>query len=479
MLLTLATTHTPATDLGYLLHKHPDKAQTFGLPFGAAHVFYPEASEARCAAALLLDVDPVRLTRRGGAPSFALQPPLRPYVNDRPYATSSLMSVALARVFGSALAGTCNAKPELTETPLPLQATLTSLPCRADSRSEGGGEALLKRLFEPLGYSVEAEPYPLNAAFPSWGDSAYYTVTLSGTLTLAELLRHLYVLIPVLDDDKHYWISQDEVDNLLAKGEGWLERHPERDLITKRYLKHQRGLAASALESFADEEPEPATRMGVGINGSVPRLHDQRLSWVRDRLKASGARRVLDLGCGEGKLLKLLVQEPQFTHLAGTDVSMRALARAARWLETSAAKERVDLFQSSLLYRDSRLTGFDAAAIVEVVEHLEPFQLEAFSDNVFSYARPETVILTTPNRDYNARFGMEAGALRHPDHRFEWTRAEFGTWARGVAERYGYGLELTSISTDFLGEDDEVGAPTQVAVFTSEESGSTEEEVSQ
>ncbi len=453
MLLTLATTHVPATDLGYLLHKHPDKAQTFSLPFGEAHVFYPEAGEARCTAALLLAVDPVRLTRRGGAPSFALQP----YVNDRPYATSSLISVALARVFGSALGGRCNAKPELTETPLPLEAKLTSLPCRSDK----GGGALLERLFGPLGYTVRAEPYPLDAAFPSWGESAYYSVTLSGTLTLAELLRHLYVLIPVLDDDKHYWIEEDEVDNLLAKGEGWLERHPERELITRRYLKHQRGLAASALASLTDEEPEPATK----IDGtSTLRLHDERLNWVRDRLKESGARRVLDLGCGEGKLLKLLVQEPQFAHIAGMDVSTRSLAKAARWLGSSPSKERVNLFQSSLLYRDSRLTGFDAAAIVEVVEHLEPFQLTAFEANVFGHARPETVILTTPNRDYNVRFGMDEGTFRHPDHRFEWTRAEFRAWAQGVATRYSYKLHLGAISTDVLLKD-EVGAPTQVGVF--------------
>ena len=453
MLLTLSTTHTPATDLGYLLHKHPAKVQTFSLPFGAAHVFYPEASETRCTAALMLDIDPVRLTRRGGAPSFALQP----YVNDRPYATSSLMSVALARVFGSALQSKCRDKPELTGQPLPLQATLTSLPCRG---GKGGGEGLLERLFAPLGYRVETERYALDPAFPAWGESDYYTVTLEATVTLADLLRPLYVLIPVLDDDKHYWVEQDEVEKLLAKGEGWLEAHPERDLIAKRYLKHQRGLAASALESFEVEETAPKT-----ASANTFRLHDERLAWVRDRLKESGARRVLDLGCGEGKLLKLLVEEPQFTHITGMDVSVRSLARAAAWLEVSHLKDRIDLFQSSLLYRDSKLTHFDAAAVVEVIEHLEPFQLSAFEENVFGYARPATVILTTPNRDYNALFGMSENALRHPDHRFEWTRAAFGDWAREVAQRYGYGLELTSISTDLLPKDKEVGAPTQVGVF--------------
>ena len=457
MLLTLSTTHTPATDLGYLLHKHPGRAQAFRLPFGEAHVFYPEASETRCAAALVLDIDPVRLTRRGGAPSFALQP----YVNDRPYATSSFMSVALARVFKSALQGQCREKPALADTPLPLQATLSALPCR--SRGDEGGEALLKRLFEPLGYAVQAERYPLDPAFPAWGDSDYFSVTLSGTLTLSALLRHLYVLTPVLDDAKHYWVDQDEVEKLLARGAGWLEQHPERALIARRYLKHQRGLASSALAALASfvDEPEPTTKID---GASTLRLHDERLAWVHQKLKESGARRVLDLGCGEGKLLKRLVHDPQFTHLAGMDVSTRSLAKAAARLEPSHAKDRVDLFQGSLLYRDSRLAGFDAAALVEVIEHLEPFQLGALEQSVFAHARPQTVILTTPNRDYNARFGT-GEALRHPDHRFEWTRAEFRAWAQGVAKRYGYALELSAISTDLLPEDPDLGAPTQVGVF--------------
>ena len=454
MLLTLSTTHTPATDLGYLLHKHPNRVQTFDLPFGRAHVFYPEASETLCTASLLLDVDPLKLTRRGGAASFALQP----YVNDRPYVTSSLMSVALARVFSSALGGRCKEKPELVGKALPLEVKLTALPCHGNKR--GNGEMLLAKLFEPLGYSVKAERYALDPTFPAWGDSAYYSVTLAGTLTLADLLRHLYVLIPVLDDDKHYWIEHDEVTKLLERGEGWLEGHPERDLITKRYLKHQRNLTRSALASFEEEtlqeevdEPEVRT----------VRLHDERLRWVLGKLKERGVQRVLDLGCGEGKLLKLLVKEAQFTQITGMDVSTRSLAKAAAWLGDQA---RLTLLQSSLVYRDPKLTGFDAAAIVEVIEHLEPFQLAAFEENVFGYARPKTVILTTPNRDYNALFGMAKGEVRHPDHRFEWTRDEFGAWARKVAKRYGYGLELRPISTELLPETQEVGAPTQAGVFT-------------
>jgi 3' terminal RNA ribose 2'-O-methyltransferase Hen1 len=170
MLLTITTTYVPATDLGYLLHKHPARVQTFDLSFGQAHVFYPDAGPERCTAALLLDVDPVQLAQTGrtrASHSFVLQP----YVNDRPYVASSFLSVAIAEVFGTALSGRCQARPDLPATPLPLQARLAVLPC-------AGGEAVLRRLFEPMGYQVTAARHPLDERAPAWGDSEYYAVTL-------------------------------------------------------------------------------------------------------------------------------------------------------------------------------------------------------------------------------------------------------------------------------------------------------------
>jgi 3' terminal RNA ribose 2'-O-methyltransferase Hen1 len=163
VLLTLTTTHRPATDLGFLLAKHPDRLQRFALSFGAAHVFYPEASDERCTAAVLLDVDPVGLSR--GRKS-AGGPPLEPYVNDRPYVASSFLSVAIAQVFGSALAGRCKERPELVETPIPLRAELPAIPSR-------GGEAFVRSLFEPLGYTLEVLRHPLDPRFPEWDDSQY------------------------------------------------------------------------------------------------------------------------------------------------------------------------------------------------------------------------------------------------------------------------------------------------------------------
>jgi 3' terminal RNA ribose 2'-O-methyltransferase Hen1 len=460
MLLTLTLTRSPATDLGYLLHKHPDRLQSFSLPFGQAHVFYPEVSEERCTAALMLEVDPVGLIRRG-----VRFPRLDQYVNDRPYVASSFLSVAIARVYNTALGGKSRERPELVDEPLPLRARIAALPC-------AGGEGLLRRLFEPLGYAVHAVDHPLDEQFPEWGESRYFTVALEGDLRLRELLAHLYVLVPVLDAEKHYWVGEDEVEKLLRRGEGWLAGHPERELIVNRYLKYRRSLTSEALAKLLeDEEVDPdrelETRAAEEEAVEEPlRLNEKRLGAVISVLKACGAKRVLDLGCGSGKLVQALMKDSEFAEIVGVDISHRALESAESRLKLERLaprqQERVRLFQTALTYRDKRLTGFDAAAVVEVIEHLDRPRLQSFERVVFEYARPGAVALTTPNREYNVRFdGLPAGSFRHRDHRFEWTRREFQDWAGEVAGRFGYAVRFLPVGP----EDPEVGAPTQMAVF--------------
>ncbi|WP_018547253.1 3' terminal RNA ribose 2'-O-methyltransferase Hen1 [Streptomyces sp. LaPpAH-108] len=538
MFLTISTRGTaalPATDLGYLLHKHPDHAQTFTTSHGTAHVFYPQADAERCTAALLLEIDPVALVRkgkgkgRGGAPDTALAQ----YVNDRPYAASSLLAVALSSVFSSAMRGVCKARPERATAPLPLRVELPALPAR-------GGAELVRRLFAPLGWTVGVEAVPLDTQFPQWGDSRYVRLVLeSDTLTLAEALRHLYVLLPVLDDAKHYWASADEVDKLLRAGEGWLADHPEQKLITSRYLSRRWSLTRQAMERLelarlaeADdsevedidnavaqetqesEESEESggedgtggTGTGTGTGGIEPGtgtggtatgvavrtgpeagtpaadpateadgtptaakpvpLAVHRREAILAALHESGAARVLDLGCGEGTLLRALLQEPRFTEIVGMDVSARALAIAARRLKLDRMGERqasrITLLQGSLAYTDKRLTGYDAAVLSEVIEHLDLPRLPALEYAVFGAARPRTVLVTTPNVEYNVRWeSLPAGHVRHGDHRFEWTRAEFRAWAEDTAQRHGYSVEFRAVGPD----DPEVGPPTQLAVF--------------
>ncbi|GAA0427102.1 3' terminal RNA ribose 2'-O-methyltransferase Hen1 [Actinoplanes capillaceus] len=446
MLLTLTTTHRPATDLGYLLVKHPGKVHSFDVPTGTAHVLYPEAEEDRCTAALLLDIDPQRL--RAQRDAFELSQ----YVNDRPYAASSLLASALARVFRSALRGASRDRPELAATSIPLEIHVPVL---------RGTPELVRRLFTPLGWQVTATPIPFEAELG--GDSRYVDVHLSGELRVADALNHLYVLLPVLDDGKHYWVAPDEIEKLLRSGEGWLAAHPEKVLIARRYLAHRRSLATTALQLLEADQPATEEEAELPVTRRAP-LAEQRREAVLAALTEVGASRVLDLGCGGGALLTALVKDRGLTEIVGADVSTRSLEQAARRLRLDRLperqKDRIRLIQTALTYRDDRLRGFDAAVLMEVIEHIDLPRLPALEAAVFGHARPSAVIVTTPNVEYNVHYEGLTG-MRHSDHRFEWTRAEFAAWAESVAAAHGYTVTIRGV-----GEADEVtGAPTQLALF--------------
>ncbi|MBR8740936.1 3' terminal RNA ribose 2'-O-methyltransferase Hen1 [Nocardiopsis sp. MG754419] len=500
MLLTITTTARPATDLGYLLHKHPDKAQSYEQSFGTAHVFYPEATEERCTAALLLEVDPQALLRARtsvSTPDFSLAQ----YVNDRPYASSSLFTVALGRVLRTAIRGVCERRPELAATALPLELHLPAVPCRP-------GPDRARALFEPLGWTVRAEPVPLDPELPESGDAHYLSLTLTGTLRLSEALSHLYVLLPAMEGgDKHYWVDSTEIDKLLRAGgapvdgvdgedgAGWLVAHPEREWITRRYLARRERYVRTALSRLAEaegQETERSEESGEGTAAPVPTdpaveerepsLAERRADAITSVLAAENVTSVVDLGCGGGKLLGRLVRDRTLERITGVDVHLGSLEIAHRRLckgcdpgggrghrplfvddPGRTERPRVDLVLGSVVYRDQRFHGHDAAVLMEVVEHLDPSRLPAMEDVVFGEAAPRVVVVTTPNIEHNRHYeGLAEGALRHADHRFEWTRAEFTAWADRVAEKYGYTVRYLPVGT----EHPEDGAPTQMGVFT-------------
>jgi 3' terminal RNA ribose 2'-O-methyltransferase Hen1 len=448
VLLTITTTRTPATDLGYLLHKHPDRPQSFDVSAGRAHVFYPEATPRRCTAALLLEVDPVALVR--GARNDGGE--LAQYVNDRPYAASSMLAVAIKQAFRTALTGRCDARPELAAARIPLVIAVPAL----------RGAGLAHRLFGPLGWQVEAVGHPLRPA--SWGDSRYRDLVLTGEFRLADALNHLYVLLPVLDDAKHYWVSTDEVDKLIRAGTGWLADHPDKALITQRYLAHQHRLTESALAQLAqadDTAPEELDNAVTDEPRDKP-LALQRREAVLAVLREKGARRVGDFGCGAGAFTRDLLTSPGIEQVVAADVSSRALRLAARTVHPDRYPDRLTLIQSALTYRDDRLAGLDAAVLIEVIEHLDPERLPALERAVFGFAAPGTVVVTTPNAEYNPLFpALAPGALRHGDHRFEWTRSQFRTWAQATAQTHGYQVRFLPVGP----EDPQAGPPTQLAVF--------------
>ena len=459
MLLTITYTGSHTQDLGYLLHKNPDRAQQFELNSGKAYVFYPEVSDERTTMALLLDIDPIDLAR---GKTGSRDGGLFDYVNDRPYASTSFMSTAIVRIFGTAMNGRCDKKQELADTPLDLTATLYSL-------KDNAANELAEELFAPLGYKVTVKRSQLDEKFPEWGESPYIDLTISGKVKLSYMLDHIYVLIPVFDGQKHYYMDEEEIQKLVSHGEGWLEEHPSREKITRRYFSARKSYARKALDILLGDEAEETAENEENTAEKTVRtpLNTQRLEAVKKAVLESGAKSVIDMGCGECRLTALLLSEPQIRKITACDVSAGTLEKAAQRLHFDRMnphkKEKLTLMQASLTYRDRRFEGFDCACVVEVIEHIEPMRIPAFERSVFEFAATKTVILTTPNREYNENYKtMEENALRHGDHRFEWTRDEFRAWTEHICEKFGYTCVISGIGDN----DEKLGTPTQMGVFT-------------
>lgn len=461
MLFTVTYQGHNTQDLGYLLHKNPSKAQKFELNYGCAYVFYPEVSDERTTAALLLDINPIDLAR--GKVGSA-EGGLFDYVNDRPYAASSFMSTAISKVFGTAMGGRSKERAELAATPLCLTACIYSV-------KDGGEENLAAELFEPLGYTVETVRAEADDEFGDWGRVPYVNITLHGTVRLSELLNHIYVLLPVFDRQKHYYTSEDEIQKLLDHGAGWLNAHPQRDKIVNRYFAAKKSYAKKAidilLENDGEDDDKNESDDEAEEKAARTPLNTERLKAVKAAVLKSGAESVIDMGCGECRLTSMLLPERQIKRLTACDVSVYTLEKAAKRLRLDRMnvhlKSKLILMQASLTYRDKRFSGYDCACIVEVVEHIEPMRIPAFERVVFEFAAPKTVIVTTPNREYNANYAsMRENALRHGDHRFEWSRAEFEAWTRHVCAAFGYSCDISGIGDN----DDSLGCPTQMGVFT-------------
>lgn len=461
MLLTITYEGENTQNLGFLLHKNPERAQQFELNYGKAYVFYTEVSNERTTAVLLLDIDPIDLARgKIGSKDGGLFD----YVNDRPYSSTSFMSTAINRIFGTAMNGKCSKMQELADTPLNLTACVYSL-------KDNGDTELASQLFEPLGYTVKTERSQLDVNFSEWGISPYITLTISGTVRLADLLNHLYVLIPVFDKQKHYYIDEDEIRKLLKHGEGWLAGHPYRDKIARRYFSVKRSYARRAIDIMLADESEPDetenTANAETAEKNYTPLNTLRLNTVKDTVLASGASTVIDLGCGECRLTALLLNEPQIKKVTACDVSVRELEKASGRLHLDRMnphrKNKLTLMQASLTYKDKRFEGYDCACVVEVIEHIEPMRIPALERNIFEFASPHTVIVTTPNKEYNENYQfLNKDELRHGDHRFEWTRDEFRAWTEHICETFGYTCKISGIGDN----DDNYGTPTQMGVFT-------------
>lgn len=453
MILTITYEKQNASDLGYLLHKNPYRPQSVDISKGKAYIFYPEISDTSCTVSMVLDINSVNLVRKSKNSIFD-------YVNDRPYTSSSFLSVAIAKVFSTALSGICQKRPELVDEEVPIQASLTMVPCK-------GGKKIIYDFFasEPLKYQVEVVEFLLDENHPHWGKGNYYNITIKKKTTIKEVLRHIYILVPSLDIDKHYFVSENEIDKLERYGEPWIQSHPFKEEIISRYMIKMKSLYNQAVKRLLEDSDEKEEEKDIEKLNTKLKLNKLRMNAVVEAILNTNTSKIIDLGCGEGKLIGKIINNNHINKITGVDISYSQLERAKKRLRLDELapnrRDKVKLIQGSLTYIDERFQGYDLATLIEVIEHIDYDRLWMLEKNIFENARPKFVIVTTPNKEYNEYYGMKESNLRHPDHRFEWSRNEFESWCLRITKEYRYDVTFKEIGETI----DQIGAPTQMGVF--------------
>ena len=425
VLLTI-TTHQPATDLGFLLHKNPERLHDGGavVRAGARRSTRRRPTSAappRCSSRSTRSAWSATARARGQRVRRCAQ-----YVNDRPYVASSFLRVAISKLFGTAMTGRSKERPELADAHPPCSKLASRCsPCRGRRRR------CSRRLFEPLGYDGGGRSRsPLDAASPSGATAATSTSRSAATMRARDLLEHLFVLLPVLDDDKHYWVGDDEVDKLLRRGGDWLAAPPRTGadrppLPPPRPPAHHAtpwpGCSGRGRRRRPATSAEAARRRGGGgreadqPQRAAPRRRGRR---ARPRRRPAGC---VDLGCGEGKLLRRLLRRP-----AVRPRSSASTSRTGRW---SIAARRLRLDDMPPRQRAARRPVPGRAHLPRP----PPGGLRrggrgrgrsststrpacgAFERGVFGDARPQPSIVTTPNVEYNVLFEtLPAGTAPPP-----------------------------------------------------------------
>lgn len=473
MFLSIAVSGEHAPDLGFVLYKHPGRFFEKSASKGRVTGGFTENREDFAEFTLAVEIDPVERVRgvnwdRG----------IASYVEPMPFLAASHMSQALSQALGSAMNGVLGSKDPVIDTrvkaagvkPWPLTIKVGAVRC---------SPYMIESLFSELGWSVEIESHNLDVPGVSEDDDRpLHVFTLKGEATVSDALTQLYVLLPVLDPSRHYFYDESEARKLFEKGGDWLKGHSSRDLIISRYLsksKELRGYARQLFGNFQEKkdldeliaETEELMRDWDDPDDTSP--HQQRHSQIIRDVVSWGARSVIDLGCGEGRLLERLVRIAPDMRVVGIEPSAREIERARKRLSNNPGKNldpRVEFVHGSAMYGDERFKDFDAAILSEVIEHVDEDRLSLLARSVFGIMAPRRVVITTPNGDYNRVFGLRPGEFRHADHRFEWTLAECQAWVVGVTAAYPYEAEITPVGGRNADADEGHGEVSHYIVFT-------------
>lgn len=451
MQLTIKAIGENSRVISYLLSKNPSNLYDRDEKGSRVRLVYTAFTEEETEILIYVTPDPVELVRNSPNTFDITQ-----YINDREFAVSSLFCSYIK----SALATALNGKPKeefIKWVDYKFNLVLGFGPVASDLP-----DAVIESIFTHLGYEVNIERGLTDYSFQLKSRSSVRYITLTGHQTLQNAMRHLFILIPVMDNYKHYYMDKSEVDKLERYGAGWLDDHPMRDLIIKRSLKFKeliREVAVPQKEVFIKEESETVEETEVKV-----RLNEQRYQTIVDIVtNLPHKETVVDFGSGEGKLSVRLGFAPGVKEILAVEPSQMSQLRAMqKWDKARASEGFLAPTQvwGSLFYFDTRLCDKDVMILSEVIEHIDEFRLPPIMETVFVQYTPKTIIINTPNYEYNVVYEMQDN-LRHRDHRFEWTREQFNSWCNELSAKYKYSVNIGGIGE----EDQDFGFPTQIAVF--------------
>lgn len=452
MQLTIKAIGENSRVISYLLSKNPSNLYDRDEKGSRVRLVYTAFTEEETELLIYVTPDPVELVRNSPNTFDITQ-----YINDREFAVSSLFCSYIK----SALATALNGKPKddfIKWVDYKFDLILGFGPVASDLP-----DAVIESIFTPIGYEVKIERGITDYSFKLKSRSSARYINLTGRQTLQNAIRHLFILIPVLDNYKHYYMDKSEVDKLERYGTGWLDDHPMRDLIIKRALKFKElisEVASPKKEDLLQGDSEPVEESEIKV-----RLNEQRYQTIVDIVtKLPQKETVVDFGSGEGKLSVRLGFIPGVKEVLAVEPSQVSQLRAIRKIDKVRSSEGFvapTQVWGSLFYFDTRLCDKDVMILSEVIEHIDEYRLAPIIETVFAQYSPKTLIINTPNYEYNVVFEMKDN-LRHSDHRFEWTREQFSLWCKELGARYNYSVNIGGIGE----EDTDHGFPTQIAIFS-------------
>lgn len=447
MQITIHAKGKGANNLSYFFGKHPDNPFIRETKYGVVECKFLKYEENEAKVYFTFLPNGLSLIKESDYKN------LEDYINDREFSLSSIFLTNIRSSIGYVLSG----GKEGIEEPLSYSVSLSPISTKLPDHA-------IEELFAPLGYQVIISKIESDYEFEI-NSGRVIDLQIEKEIDIVSLFKQIFVLIPVIDNYKHYQIDQNDADKLLRYGDGWLEHHPKKNLITNRFVGYKKSLANEVIQILDQKEQnqddvvevktEPETKTPLG---------KLRYSAFSDKIRELDVSSVVDMGAGEGRLLELFVQNENLEEIFACEPTLRGIEKMKRLTEILHRKKKVKveptILQSSLFYQDERLVGKDALVLCEVIEHIEIERIDDVLSNLLSFYQPTYLIFSTPNYEYNDVYGLE-GKFRHNDHRFEMTRNEFFDFANKHAIEQNYSLEIIGIGE----EHETLGFPTQMAIL--------------